>query len=162
MRTSPIDNPYDSPSTAGSSPPGSTASAPNFQRGLVSLCLGLVGVPVGAVLCSVGYLAVIFLLESAFVPPLHSPENYGQFGFLLIVFGFLGLFYGASFALLPYSRFLLWLPAFLLISVFALSGDIAKHFDATEVTCTAMIIVGAQIVILALLTSTIVRRLERY
>ena len=161
LRTNPIENPYDSPLVLGSLPASDPVPLPRFPRGIVSLCIALVEIPIGAILCSVGYLAVIFILESAFVPPLHSPHNYGQFGFLLLVFGFFGTIYGASLAMIPYTRFLLWLPAFLLISFFAISGDVAFHFDASEVTCTAMMVIGVVIVLLALLTSVIVHRLER-
>ena len=65
-------------------------------------------------------------------------------------------------ALIPYSRFLLWLPAFALISLPVVFGDAASNFDITEVTCTAMIIVGAIIVMLALLASAIIRLLEEH
>ena len=95
------------------------------------------------------------------MPPLHSPENYGQFGFLLICFGFFGLFYGASFGLIPYTRFVLWLPAFILLTLaIGACGDLAATFDAIEVTCSAMIVVGGLIVFLAFLTSAAIRRLE--
>ena len=161
MRTRPIENPYDAPE-APIAELNESADAPvQFNRAFAALCLGLVGAPVGAILCSVGYLAVIFILESAFVPPLHSPANYGQFGFLLIIFGFFGLFFGASFALIPYTRFLLWLPIFAIIALVTTSGDVAAHFDATEVTCTAMLVIGALIVALALLTSIVLSRLDR-
>jgi hypothetical protein len=161
VRTKPIENPYNAPDSPLGEPTESSESSPPFNRAFTALCLGLVGAPVGAILCSVGYLAVIFVLETAFVPPLHSPENYGQFGFLLIIFGFFGLFFGASFALIPYTRFLLWLPVFAIISLVATSGDVAAYFDPTEVTCTAMLVVGALIVAFAFVTSAVISRLDR-
>ena len=160
MRTRPIENPYDAPASPLGDANETSDSAP-FNRAFAALCLGLVGAPVGAMLCSFGYLAVIFVLESAFVPPLHSPENYGQFGLLLIIFGFFGLFFGASFALIPYTRFLLWLLVFAVITLVTTSGDVAANFDPTEVTCTAMLVVGAMIVVVALVTSVVISRLAR-
>ena len=85
-------------------------------RWLLAFSLTLVGPLIGVFLCSVGYLGTIIVLESTIVPPLHSPPNYGQLGVLLILFGFFGLLYGASFGIIPYTRFFLWLLAFLLIS----------------------------------------------
>jgi hypothetical protein len=129
-------------------------------RHLTAFLLAAIGAPLGTILCSVGYLGVTILLESAFVPPLHSPANYGQFGFLVIFFGFFGFFYGASFGLIPYTRFFLWVPSFLMISHFAISGEIASNFDVTEVTCTAMIVIGIVIVALAAATSFFLQRRE--
>lgn len=127
-------------------------------RHLTAFLLAAIGAPIGAILCSVGYFGIIIILETAFVPPLHSPANYGQFGFLLVLFGFFGLLYGASFGLIPYTRFFLWVPSFLLISYLAISGEIATNFDVTEVTCTAMIILGIIIVALAAATSFFLQR----
>lgn len=114
----------------------------------------------GALLCSAGYLAVVLILESTCVPPLRSPANYGQFGLLLISSAFFGLLVGASFALIPYTRFVLWMPFFVVITLTATSGNIAAHFDPTEVTCTAMLMVGALIVALAFLTSSMLARYD--
>jgi hypothetical protein len=152
-----IENPYE-PSREGVTATQQGQYPPDSnRRHLIAFLLAAGGAPIGAVLCSIGYLGIILLLETAFVPPLHSPANYGQFGFLLIYTGFFGLFYGATFGLLPYTRFLLWVPAFLLITYFAMSGEIATHFDATEVTCAAMIIVGIVIVALAAATSAVLQ-----
>ena len=128
------------------------------RRHLFAFLLAVLGAPIGAILCSVGYTGVIMLLETVAVPPLRSPSNYGQFGFLVVYFGFVGLFYGASFGLIPYTRFFLWFPFFILISGFAITGEIATDFDVTEVTCAAMIIVGIAIIAFAAATSFYLQR----
>jgi hypothetical protein len=127
---------------------------------LAAFLLAALGAPIGAMLCSVGYTGIIILLETAFVPPLRSHPNYGQFGFLVIYFGFVGLLYGASFGLIPYTRFPLWFPFFLMISYGAISGEIASNFDVTEVACIAMIVIGIVIVSLAAATSFFMQRLS--
>jgi hypothetical protein len=153
-------NPYE-PRCEGDAAPQQRQQIANGRgRHWFAFLLAAIGAPIGAILCSVGYFGIIIMLETAFVPPLHSPANYGQFGFLLVLFGFFGLLYGASFGLIPYTRFFLWVPSFLLISYLAISGEIATSFDVTEVTCTAMIIVGIIIVALAAATSFFLRRRE--
>lgn len=155
-----MDNPYDPPREDDASDSERQNRPERSDRFWAAILLATVGAPMGATLCSYGYLGIILILETVFVPPLHSPENYGQFGFLLIYFGFCGLFYGASFGLIPYTRFLFWLPSFLLISWFAISGEFASNFDATEVISTGMIVLGSVIVMLAAATSFTLRYME--
>lgn len=132
------------------------------RRHLAAFLLAVLGAPIGAIFCSVGYTGVIMLLETVAVPPLRSPSNYGQFGFLVVYFGFVGMFYGASFGLIPYTRFFLWFPFFLLISGFAITGEIATDFDVTEVTSAAMIVVGVAIIVLAAVTSFCMHRFSLF
>jgi len=82
---------------------------------------------------------------------------------MLIYFGFFGLFFGTSFGLLPYTRFLLWLPVFASLSFVTITaeGDLAKHFDVADVTCFAMLVIGAAIILSAALVSFVIGRLER-
>ena len=65
-----------------------------------------------------------------------------------------------SVGLIPYTRFSLWFPFFLMISYGAISGEIATNFDVTEVTCTAMLVIGIVIVSLAAATSFFMQRLS--
>ena len=137
---------------------------PKCSRFGTAVLLALIGAPVGAILCTGGYHAVVVGLELALRPSLQPREGYGQLRFLLIpYFGLAGLFFGASFGLLPYTRFLFWLPVFVLLSLFALTGvlDLINYSDATVVECSALFVVAAVIILLAWGTSFAVCRRER-
>ncbi len=155
-----IDNPYESPQPleAARQHRQSKRSLAGSKH-LTAILLAILGAPTGAALCSVGYVGIVLLLETALVPPLHSPGTYGQFGFMVIFLGFFGLFYGASFGLIPYTGFALWTPAFLMITLPIMSGTIWTNFDATDVICFAMIVLAMIILALAAFTSWAVRRL---
>lgn len=125
----------------------------SFDRRTAAIWIGLTAAPLGAFLGSFGYVIVVLILEGSYVPPLHSPESYGQFGILPIMLGFWGGVFGASFAAIPYVRFVVWLPLFLLILFFAALIDPVRDFDPYDVTCTAMIIIGLIFILLAFVTS---------
>ena len=155
-----IDNPFQAPRQSSSAVVVEATPGSRSDRAFVSLATGLFSAAAGATLCSVGYLGVVAILEFACVPPLRSPSNYGQFGMRLIEFGAFGLFYGGTFAVLPYWRFRYWLLLFGAISFFLLSGEVASAFDPAEVTSAAIVIVAAIIVLAALLTSMVLRHFQ--
>ncbi|MCA9192335.1 MAG: hypothetical protein KDB03_11250 [Planctomycetales bacterium] len=66
----------------------------------------VVGSISGLLLGSVGYVLLIGVLETFFVPPLQSPENYGQFLIVVIGVSFYLTVLGCTFALIPYVRLL--------------------------------------------------------
>jgi hypothetical protein len=154
-------NPYQSPVDVGKRNHSvDTEASAVVARKMASLLIGLLGAPLGATLCSLGYMMVVQFLERACVPPLNSPSSYGQFELKLILLGFYGLIYGVSFGLIPYTRFLLWLLIFGVITIFLFYGDVSDNFDPTEVTCAAMIVIGCMIVSLAALTSIYAGRIS--
>ena len=150
-------NPYRSPSTSTSwhdVPPESVC-----PRYVIALRLGAIGAMTGGIVCSVGFLLVVTLLDFFCVPPLRSPANYGQFQLFVIYFAAFGLLYGASLAILPYSPMWSWLLAFLLITLVMYGGsDLAIHFDVTHIWYSAQFIVLGMFVFAAFIISLIVGR----
>ncbi len=53
------------------------------RRHLFAFLLAVLGAPIGAILCSVGYTGVIMLLETVAVPPLRSLPITGNLAFWL-------------------------------------------------------------------------------
>ncbi|MEM6473310.1 MAG: hypothetical protein AAF802_27370 [Planctomycetota bacterium] len=103
------------------------------------------------------YLAVVFVLETTLIQPLQSTANFGQFGIVLIYLGFFGAIFGGSFSLIPYTGFLLWLPAFVAITIalFIMGSGLILRPDPNEVTCAAMLIIGGLIVVLVLIAAAL-------
>lgn len=131
----------------------------SYSSPMTAIGLAFSGAIICALLCSFGYLAVVFLLESEFCPPLNPQGNFGQFGFYVAIFGFAGLFYGASFGLIPFIPFWAWLLLFGLLFVFTLSLDFWT--DPLDVHLFAMFVIATLIAILGLVTSILVRFFER-
>jgi ABC-type uncharacterized transport system permease subunit len=94
------------------------------------------------------------VLEGAFAPPLRAQENFGQFGFLTVYVGFFGGFYGLSLGLIPYTRFIGWLPVFLLVSFLA---GFAEPIDFKTTAGFAMIVVAFAVLLLGCATNLVVR-----
>ena len=81
--------------------------------------IGGIGCCAVTFICAIGHFVAVMVLEASFSPPLRAQENFGQFGFLTVYVGFFGGLYGLSLGLIPYTRFIGWLPLFVLISLFA-------------------------------------------
>lgn len=99
------------------------------------------------------------LLEGSFSPPLRAQENFGQFGFLTVYVGFFGGLYGLSLGLIPYIRFVGWLPFFALISLFA---GFAEPIDFSTTAGFAMIIVATMVLAIGFVTNLGIRLLQRW
>ena len=154
-QSNPIKNTYESRLVASSVTDVATESS--VSRPVVSIALAVGGATLGAALCSIGYIFVVFALENVLVPPFRSPANYGQFGFTVIFMGIIGFFGGASFALIPYTRFFFWLPVFafipILVDAVVAGGEYSYHFNLSDVTCFAMVVTASAMVFLGWLIS---------
>ena len=130
-----------------------------FVKTLLALALPVVFVPINALLCTVGFAIINGLLELLLVPPLQSHSTWAHFGWVVLMLGGAGGLYGLSFALLPFTRFFLWLPAFGAISWLVYWFVFQSPPDASEVNVTSAIVVAVAVVLLAALASRFTYRL---
>lgn len=88
---------------------GTAATEPPTQL-LVSLAIkcGFLGCLAFGMLCFWGSMLLAGLLDTLCCPPLRPMGNFGQFGFVAILYGCFGCIVGASIALLPFEGFALW------------------------------------------------------
>lgn len=90
--------------------------------------IGLLG---GGFLGSIGYLIVIGIAETLFVPPLKSPPNYGQFGIIVMGMAFYMSVFGMALSVVPYVTWIGYIPIHLIGLLLIWTAD-QQFFSAVD------------------------------
>lgn len=150
-------NPFASPASVDDANEERPVAEP-FRRGYVAAALGVFGAVIGTVVVGIGYMVLVMILDVALTPPLTPMGNYGQFGMVILFSAPAGFVAGASFAMIPYTRFWPWLLAFVLANVFV--GLPSVYSDPSDPLHAAAMILCGGIVVAAFFISRIVRTKE--
>jgi hypothetical protein len=101
----------------------------------------ILGALIASFVFSFGFVLLEGILDLFLTPPLMRVGNYGQFGFVIVIFGMFGFVGGLTCGLVPILGRTLWIPIFLTVMIlFLMYGYNVKTAEFLEVSnCAYMI-----------------------
>jgi len=99
------------------------------------------GFGLGGLLGAAGYIPLVLAFEMLLTPPLVSPANFGQFGFVLLGAVFYLSLLGASIGLIPLITLRGYIPAYVtaIVSLILMNGEFFNGENWLETPIVAML-----------------------